>query len=1090
MRNFLFLVAVVLLQAIKVFAQCDAPTSVTAVVVSHERCLAKGVIAVSAINPTPASLLVGDTFQYRLLDASTNAEVRGWQNSDTFQGGSVPAGSYKIEVRKKCEQSVVAYSPGSTQSNSVTVLNQLAPVVISSIQVNQHSYCDNGRITVVANGRNPLSYALVDGISSNVELSPRQSSNQFSGLGSGTHYVRVFDSCDGYNTASVIINAITLPTPSISSFSFKKYGCDSFVFTFNIPSFSNVRADSIWIEWPSGISNTLPLTGGYVLPFTTDEFATFVDPNLPFPQNVGASPKTFIVNVRNFCNVVTSLPLTIDPSDLQLALTSTSTFGCDSAKARLVVYHNTSTGNTPAFQFYSNNNSNTFIYPGMKYSLDNGLSWETVTLTDYSGYYEISFKAGVNHDVLVAYCEDTVRGNLFVNLPSPVGLTSRGIQIVPATRNSCNDVSISFGAGSINSFNDSVLVEIVSGPPGFVLPPPVKIIKTTASTLFSNLPFGDYRYRIIDSLGLASSCPRISQDFVLSLRQDQLNVQLVEHNVNACKGFSGLVFRVITPSGAQDRNVTIAVLEQPNGSSIPTSFQLPVPNFAGYLVVDELKNLKKGTYRFLLTDSVGLDASCIRTLELSHEITDRYLIENKLVVNQSCDGALHVIQTDTLIENGSTASGSQHYADYKIRIYNNANVLMHSGSFAFGGALGERRFDLSVPIYSAWPSGLYKAKVFLEWNGNPLNNDSCAMTEVNWEKIAIIPTPTGSIFFSGCNGNTANGTVVGEVPGIPASDFTWAIYSPTVSPANLIAGPQASNVFTGLNISQTYAIEANYCGAGQNAAVTNAVALEIAATSPTMRQCVGEDVTFTVPKLDGVTYVWYKNNVPIQGADTHQLVLNNIQTPADVGDYHVSIMASTCELISTTFELLIDCSALPIKLANFNAYAVKNTAQLKWSTLTEIANKGFDIEHSVNGSTWNSIGFVNTLAEGGNSNAALNYQYTHLQPAAGVNYYRLKQVDFDGTSEYSKVRTVNIGSAKSSVVLYPNPANTEVTIQGLVGNETIVIFDVVGREMLRTQADQTAVTISLEKLVSGTYRVQVQGEYDVQSLPLIKNAND
>lgn len=726
----------------------------------------------------------------------------------------------------------------------------------------------------------------------------------------------------------------------------------------------------------------------------------------------------------------------------------------------------------------------------MQYSMDNGATWETVTLTGFSGYYEISFKAGVNHQVLVAYCKDTVSANLFVNLPTPIGLTTRNIQTVAATRNSCNDVSISFGTGSINSFNDSVLFEIVSGPPGFVLPPPIKIIKTTSNTLFTNLPFGDYRYRIIDSLGLAASCPRISQDFLFSLRQDPLNIQLVEHNINACKGFSGLAFRVITPSGAQNRDVTVEVLEQPIGSTIPASFQVPIPNFGNYINIAEFNNLKYGIYRFLLTDSVGIDVSCIRTLELSYEITDKYLIDNKLIVNQSCDGALHILQTDTLIDNGSATAGSQHNSDYKIRIYNSANVLMYSGSFASGSVLGERKVELSVPVYSAWPSGLYRAKAFLEWNGNPLNNDSCAVTEVMWEKLAIIPTPTGSIFFSGCNGNTANGTIIGEVPGLPASDFTWAIYSPTVSPANLILGPQASNVFTGLNINQTYAIEANYCGAGQNAAVTNAIALEIAATSPTMQQCAGDDITFSVPKLDGVNYVWYKNGVPISGADTHVLVLNDIQSPIDVGDYHVSIMASSCELISTTFELLIDCSSLPINLSDFDAYAAGNKINLHWSTLAERNSKGFEVQHSMNGALWHNIGFVNSKAVAGNSNEKLTYQFSHLKPELGINYYRLIQLDFNGNVEYSTVKSVHFGKGKSSIVLYPNPANSTVIIKGLAGNEIITIVDVMGRELMRIQSDSAVVSIDLHELISGTYRVQVQGIYDIQSFSLVKSAND
>lgn len=91
---------------------------------------------------------------------------------------------------------------------------------------------------------------------------------------------------------------------------------------------------------------------------------------------------------------------------------------------------------------------------------------------------------------------------------------------------------------------------------------------------------------------------------------------------------------------------------------------------------------------------------------------------------------------------------------------------------------------------------------------------------------------------------------------------------------------------------------------------------------------------------------------------------------------------------------------LPVSLISFNAKKLSEKINLVWSTATEINNSHFELERSVNGQEFSTIA---TVQGAGNSNQVLNYSVTDEQPAKGINYYRLKQTDFNGDYSYSKI---------------------------------------------------------------------------------------
>jgi autotransporter-associated beta strand protein len=135
---------------------------------------------------------------------------------------------------------------------------------------------------------------------------------------------------------------------------------------------------------------------------------------------------------------------------------------------------------------------------------------------------------------------------------------------------------------------------------------------------------------------------------------------------------------------------------------------------------------------------------------------------------------------------------------------------------------------------------------------------------------------------------------------------------------------------------------------------------------------------------------------------------------------------------------------LPIELTSFNANLRNRKTYLNWSTATEQNNAFFSIERSTDGVEFRSIGKVNGA---GNSSAALQYGFIDEKPVAGINFYRLKQVDFDGKFEYSDVVSVTVGKT-GNISLSPVPAQDQLHVNletALVNDGTWQLLDYTGR---------------------------------------------
>jgi len=184
---------------------------------------------------------------------------------------------------------------------------------------------------------------------------------------------------------------------------------------------------------------------------------------------------------------------------------------------------------------------------------------------------------------------------------------------------------------------------------------------------------------------------------------------------------------------------------------------------------------------------------------------------------------------------------------------------------------------------------------------------------------------------------------------------------------------------------------------------------------------------------------------------------------------------------TATYAMPIDNRPLPVELVRFGAQVVRAVdVQLTWRTATERNNDHFDVQRSPDGRTFETLARV---AGRGTSSEPTNYAYLDAgigQQASGTVYYRLHQVDRDGTDSYAPVQTVRFGKAGlPAIALFPNPATATVQLdlsQLPVGTYQVQVLDNVGRQVL-TGAGKGGelLPLDLRAVASGTYTVLVRG---------------
>lgn len=167
---------------------------------------------------------------------------------------------------------------------------------------------------------------------------------------------------------------------------------------------------------------------------------------------------------------------------------------------------------------------------------------------------------------------------------------------------------------------------------------------------------------------------------------------------------------------------------------------------------------------------------------------------------------------------------------------------------------------------------------------------------------------------------------------------------------------------------------------------------------------------------------------------------------------------------------------IPVEMVSFNASVSGNSVNLVWKTATELNNKGFEVERKYEAGNWTKIAFV---SGNGTTTETNVYSYTDNAVKNGKVSYRLKQVDFDGSFEYSDIVEANIGTPDKFELLqnYPNPFNPTTSIKYTLPAKSKVelrIYNILGKEVANLvnemqDAGSYEVSFNASGLSSGVY---------------------
>ncbi len=173
---------------------------------------------------------------------------------------------------------------------------------------------------------------------------------------------------------------------------------------------------------------------------------------------------------------------------------------------------------------------------------------------------------------------------------------------------------------------------------------------------------------------------------------------------------------------------------------------------------------------------------------------------------------------------------------------------------------------------------------------------------------------------------------------------------------------------------------------------------------------------------------------------------------------------------------------LPVELVSLTANVNGNVVVLNWTTATEVNNYGFDVQRAVSGTEeWETIGFVNGH---GNSNSPKDYSFVDASNHGGKVSYRLKQIDVDGSFNYSMVVELNTSLVKEFMLEqnYPNPFNPTTVISYSIPTDShvsIKVYDVLGN-LISTLVNKNQTTgiykvdFDANELNNGVYFYKIQ----------------
>lgn len=223
------------------------------------------------------------------------------------------------------------------------------------------------------------------------------------------------------------------------------------------------------------------------------------------------------------------------------------------------------------------------------------------------------------------------------------------------------------------------------------------------------------------------------------------------------------------------------------------------------------------------------------------------------------------------------------------------------------------------------------------------------------------------------------------------------------------------------------------------------------------------------------TYYFVTNQCEASLATTRVINFGPYTVPTCTGEIQLVWSGhsnATCG--GTTCNALQVFASLPVELTSFDIAKAADAAILSWETASEKNNEKFIVERSADGIKYEQIGEV---SGNGTTNETKSYKHIDSNPSLGVNYYRLKQVDFDGKYEYSPISSVEIYPT-SEIAVFPTIFSETLNItlpEQMVDEEiNITIFNLQGAKVFNSNVQgNTMNKLTMPALQPGQYILHI-----------------
>jgi len=278
--------------------------------------------------------------------------------------------------------------------------------------------------------------------------------------------------------------------------------------------------------------------------------------------------------------------------------------------------------------------------------------------------------------------------------------------------------------------------------------------------------------------------------------------------------------------------------------------------------------------------------------------------------------------------------------------------------------------------------------------------------------------------------------------------------------------------------------------------------------SPTLRDMVNPDGSLNGPLMhDGsftslMDVIELYNDIPVETENTNldnrlsggpgnpgqSLNLNQVEKDALVAflETLTGVEVYSAEQWSDPFDedgtLTILNGPLPVALTSFKASIENRETLLEWTTSSEANNDGFEIQHSRDAVDWEKVDFV----EGqGDSFTASFYDYIHDQPLRGINYYRLKQIDFDGKINFTNTLSVMLEEDSRTANVYPNPVRNNLYVELAETNFSASLMNSKGQILRKTEGTDQ-LSFDFYHLDRGVYYLLIKNGNEEEVRKIIK----